>query len=246
MSVVRARFIGVSYTMPGGRCLACGGGRVSHDTVMTPTTRFSDRVENYIKARPSYPKAFYEFLEGELGIGKVVADIGSGTGISARPLLERGCTVIGVEPNEPMRQAAERLLAEFANFRSVDGTAEATSLADDSVDAILAAQAFLREYEDLLIEQGTDYARVRHENVHDAAIAEFFAPGVAQSREFENAQHFDETNFIARVFSSSYTPSVGDPRYAPMLEAVQRLFARHAKDGRVRFEYDTRVHYGRW
>jgi ubiquinone/menaquinone biosynthesis C-methylase UbiE len=215
-------------------------------------------------------------------MGKVVADIGSGTGISARPLLERGCTVIGVEPNEPMRQAAERLLAEFAGFRSVDGTAEATNLADQSVDAILAAQAFhwfdrerakaefrrilkpggvmilvwnerrtdstpfLREYEAMLIEQGTDYARVRHENVDDAAIAAFFAPAIARKREFDNAQHFDEAGFVARVFSSSYTPSAGDPRYAAMLDAVRKLFAKHAKDGKVSFEYDTRVHYGRW
>ena len=54
----------------------------------------------------------------------------------------KGCTVHGVEPNKEMREAAEGLLAGYANFRSVNGTAEATTLADQSVDFVTAAQAF--------------------------------------------------------------------------------------------------------
>jgi SAM-dependent methyltransferase len=108
------------------------------------TQRFSDRVEHYVRSRPNYPDAFYEFLWTELGLTPdgAVADIGSGTGISARPLLAKGNTVYGIEPNGPMRQAAERGLAGYANFRSIDATAEATTLPAASVDLILAAQAF--------------------------------------------------------------------------------------------------------
>src|SRR5690242_14365495 len=108
------------------------------------TQRFSDRVENYVRARPSYPDAFFDFLRSEIGLTSdwAVADIGSGTGISAGPLLKNGNTVCGIEPNAPMRQAAERLLAAYPRFRSVDATAEATSLPDGSVDLALAAQAF--------------------------------------------------------------------------------------------------------
>jgi SAM-dependent methyltransferase len=71
-----------------------------------------------------------------------VADVGSGTGIFTRLLLERGHTVFAVEPNEPMRLAAEAALAGERRFRSVDGRAEATTLADASVDLVTAAQAF--------------------------------------------------------------------------------------------------------
>jgi SAM-dependent methyltransferase len=109
-----------------------------------PKERFSTRVLHYARSRPSYPPVFYRFLETVLALpaSATIADIGSGTGISARPLLESGHTVIGVEPNTPMRRAAEQLLARFPNFRSVDAAAESTTLPDASVDLVLAAQAF--------------------------------------------------------------------------------------------------------
>jgi ubiquinone/menaquinone biosynthesis C-methylase UbiE len=72
----------------------------------------------------------------------VVADVGSGTGILTRALLETGAKVFGVEPNREMREAAERLLKESPRFQSVAGTAEATTLPDSSVDLIAAGQSF--------------------------------------------------------------------------------------------------------
>lgn len=107
-------------------------------------TRFSNRVADYIRYRPSYPAEVLAILEREAGLqpGAVVADIGSGTGISAEMFLKHGCTVFGVEPNEPMRSAAERLLAGYPKFRSIAATAEATTLPDASIDLITAAQAF--------------------------------------------------------------------------------------------------------
>jgi len=72
----------------------------------------------------------------------IVADIGSGPGISAKPFLERGNQVYGVEPNEAMRAAAEELMSGYPKFVSINGTAENTTLPDDSVDLVIAAQAF--------------------------------------------------------------------------------------------------------
>src|SRR2546430_17738249 len=107
-------------------------------------SRFNNRVENYIAYRPKYPAAVAEFLRNELGLSaaSVVADVGSGTGILSELLLQAGCTVFGVEPNAAMRAAAERLLAAYPNFKSVVGTAEATTLTDASVDFVTAGQAF--------------------------------------------------------------------------------------------------------
>ncbi len=109
-----------------------------------PTRRFSDRVAQYVQARPSYPDAVVEFLRTVAGVGPegVVADVGSGTGISSALFLRAGCTVFAVEPNAEMRRAAERLLGSHAGFRSVAGSAEATTLPDRSVDWVVAAQAF--------------------------------------------------------------------------------------------------------
>jgi ubiquinone/menaquinone biosynthesis C-methylase UbiE len=107
------------------------------------TSRFSDRVENYVRYRPGYPAEVMQTLRSECGLGPshVIADIASGTGIWTRMLLENGNTVIGIEPNTEMREAGERLLAPFPKFTSAAGTAEATTLADHSVDFVTAAQA---------------------------------------------------------------------------------------------------------
>lgn len=108
------------------------------------TTRFSDRVENYIRYRPGYPPSVLACLVGEFGLRSdhLIADVGSGTGISAEVFLRHGCTVYGVEPNPDMRAAAERLLAAYPRFSSINGTAERTTLPNASVDWIVAAQAF--------------------------------------------------------------------------------------------------------
>ena len=106
--------------------------------------RFSDRVENYIKYRPGYPDEIIPTLQLEIGLmaDDIIADIGSGTGLSAKLFLENGNTVYGVEPNEPMRKAAEGLLSEYENFHSIHGSSESTNLKDNSIDLIVCAQAF--------------------------------------------------------------------------------------------------------
>lgn len=108
------------------------------------TTRFSNRVQDYIRYRPGYPPALLDCLRGEFGLRPehTIADIGSGTGISAELFLQHGNPVIGIEPNDEMRAAAERLLAGYPKFRSVAGTAEATGLPAASVDWLIAGQAF--------------------------------------------------------------------------------------------------------
>ncbi|MGA7130288.1 MAG: hypothetical protein WBZ19_28505, partial [Chthoniobacterales bacterium] len=96
---------------------------------MDSTQRFSDRVENYAKFRPNYPDALIRFVLERLPAPAVIADIGSGTGILSDQLLGAGYTVLGVEPNGPMRLEAERRLGTRSRFHSVAGTAEATTLA---------------------------------------------------------------------------------------------------------------------
>jgi SAM-dependent methyltransferase len=111
---------------------------------MLPTERFSSRVDNYVKYRPHYPMEIIPALEKATGLQPhhIMADIGSGTGISAELFLHHGNFVYGVEPNREMREAGERYLATYKNFRSIDGTAEMTTLPDTSINYIVAGQAF--------------------------------------------------------------------------------------------------------
>jgi SAM-dependent methyltransferase len=71
-----------------------------------------------------------------------VADVGSGTGFLTELFLENGNPVFGIEPNREMREAGERLLQKHELFTSVEGTAEATTLRDQSADFVVAGQAF--------------------------------------------------------------------------------------------------------
>ena len=109
-----------------------------------PTQRFSDRVEAYVKFRPGYPVELVQTLLQVTRLGKdaVVADVGSGTGLLTRLLLDQGLRVFAIEPNTNMRDAAEALLADYPLFSSIDAPAERTGLADNSLDLITAAQAF--------------------------------------------------------------------------------------------------------
>ncbi len=108
-----------------------------------PTQRFSTRVDNYARYRPTYPPEAIELMRNECGLtpGSIIANVASGTGIFTRLLLENGNRVYGVEPNPEMRRAGEQFLASYPKFTSVDGTAEATTLPDHCVDFVTAVQA---------------------------------------------------------------------------------------------------------
>jgi SAM-dependent methyltransferase len=244
-----------------------------------PTTRFTDRVENYIKYRPSYPVEVIEYLksEGILKSDSVIADIGSGTGISAELFLKNGNTVYGVEPNDAMREAAEKLLSGYPNFISLPGTAEAPPIPDGYFDLIICAQAFhwfdiprvkiefkrilkptgricliwnerildgnpfLIAYEKLLLKYGTDYKNVRHENIDEKKLNEFFEGGYIK-KTFPNKQVFDLAGVTGRLLSSSYTPQYDSPLYEPMLAELNEIFEKNQKNGKIEFLYDTNVY----
>lgn len=255
---------------------------LDHSGSLHSTERFSARVENYVKYRPSYPDAVIGFLRDAVGLKPQhrIADIGSGTGISTELFLKNGNTVYAVEPNRDMREAAERLLKAYPDFHSVAGTAEATTLPASTMDVAVAAQAFhwfdrpkaaaefrrilkpdgvavliwnvrrtdatpfLIEYEKLLLTFGTDYQAVRHENIDAAALHEFFG-ALYSSQTFPFAQSLDYTGLRGRLESSSYVPASGQPQYAEMIAALERLFNTHQENSAVRVEYDTVVYHGK-
>lgn len=109
-----------------------------------PTKRFTDRVANYVKYRPGYPKEVIDYLEKECHLSghSNIADVGAGTGIFTKLLLEQGHKVYAVEPNDAMREEADRQLSQFDKYHSMIGTADKTGLSAQSVDMIVCAQAF--------------------------------------------------------------------------------------------------------
>lgn len=245
--------------------------------------RFSNRVENYVKYRPGYPPEVLDLFREEMNLQKtaVIADIGSGTGISAKLFLENGNTVFGVEPNELMREAAGNFLKDFPNFKSACGTAENTNLPDKSIDFVIAAQAFhwfdkektrnefrrilrpkgfvaliwnerqldtnnfLREYENLLINFGNDYEKVRHDNIGEESLSEFFQTDFRQNS-YLNAQTLDLEGLKGRILSSSYMPSENDSKFDPMTRELRRVFDKYAENGKIQVLYNTNVFYAQF
>jgi SAM-dependent methyltransferase len=130
-------------SLPGWRRTCARAGDLASPPVTDPTRRFSNRVEYYVRYRPTYPTAVLDLLKAECDLtsASVVADVGSGTGILSELFLKNGNRVFGVEPNCQMREAAELLLAGYPGFTSVSGKAEATTLDDKSVDFVTAGQA---------------------------------------------------------------------------------------------------------
>jgi SAM-dependent methyltransferase len=247
-----------------------------------PTLRFSSRVQNYLKYRPHYPRAVITTLREECQLTStgLIADIGSGTGLLTELFLQNGNPVMAVEPNREMRVAGECCLGSYPNFYSIAGRAEATTLADQSVDFVTAGQAFhwfdrhtaraefirilkpggwvvlvwnerdtratpfLVAYEQLLQRYATDYAQVDHKRVDEVALGNFYGVQGFKSKAFQHRQDFDYASVQGRLLSSSYAPEVGHPDHEAMLAELAKIYQANAVNGRVRFEYQTKLYYG--
>ena len=239
---------------------------------MNPVDRFSDRVGDYVKYRPSYPQAAIDrVLEGLSPSQAIAADIGAGTGISARLLAEKGVRVIAIEPNAPMRQAAApHALVEFR-----DATAETTGLADAAVDLVTCFQSFhwfdpestLLEFHRILNTGGRLAVVWNERDRHDEFTAEYtrlikiasdYHPaeqrrmaiepllssslfGNVQQYRFAYQQPLDFDGIVGRAMSTSYIPRAGAARDR-LIADLQQLYAKNCNDdGFVTLIYTTSV-----
>jgi hypothetical protein len=104
---------------------------------------------------------------------------------------------------------------------------------------------FSAEYEDLLQRLSTDYGRVDHRRIDSAEIARFFEHESWRSVSFPNHQDFNWDGIRGRLLSSSYAPLPGSPKYAPMMEELEGMFAKFQQDGQVKLIYETKMYVGR-
>ncbi len=248
-----------------------------HNYRFNPKTRFSSRVENYIKYRPSYPYKIISFLQEKAILIKssIIADVGSGTGILSKLFLENGNKVYGIEPNKDMRNASEIFLKDFSNFVSIDGSAESTGLDDNSIDLIVAGQAFhwfdvkqtKKEFKRVL--KPEKYVvliwnnRIKKGNSFCEEYEKFVSEYGTDYKEvrknekninkffqyelktFENFQTLDLEGFKGRTLSTSYMPLESDPVFPEMANDLKLIFETHQRDGIVKFVYKTEVCYGK-
>jgi SAM-dependent methyltransferase len=96
---------------------------------------FGDDAEQYDRIRPRYPAALIDRLMGEGP--RDVLDVGCGTGIVARHLTDRGCAVLGLEPDARMAEVARR-----HGVHVEAGTIEEWDPAGRRFDLLTAGQAW--------------------------------------------------------------------------------------------------------
>jgi SAM-dependent methyltransferase len=240
-----------------------------------PTKRFSSRVENYVLYRPSYPEELLEVLARDCGLTAAsrIADIGSGTGLLSALFLDYGCEVFGVEPNRDMRLAGEKVFEGQTRFHSIDGLAEATTLADGSIDIVTAGQAFhwfepdaaRREFRRILRPGGwvalvwNERARgpgfmaayeelVRHYSAERPHVKEEELDRFFETWRFErlsNSQQLDFEGLRGRFLSSSQSPMPGQPHYEKALADLEVVFDQYQQQDRVTLAYDTEIYLGK-
>ena len=237
---------------------------------LDPRARFSTAAERYHRHRPAYPVALFDWLirYARLAPGAPVADIGCGTGISTRQLVERGLDVVGVDPNEDMLAYARAA----GGARYERGEAAATGLPAAAFDLVTVAQAFhwfevplaLREirrvlrpgracvafwnlrgaspfneeYDRLLRQHSTEYAVLEKPAATTATLRERPEIHDVEETELPNRQRLDREGLVGRAWSSSYVTH-GLADPEGFERALGDLFERHARDGAVDFVYRT-------
>lgn len=112
-------------------------------------------------------------------------------------------------------------------------------------DRRTAGTPLLEEYERLLLEYGTDYREVSVKYAEESMLAALYGPSEIRTKNFDNEQVFDLEGLRGRLTSSSYSPQPSHPNFNPMMRALESLFRRHEREGRVVVAYDTKVFYGR-
>lgn len=102
---------------------------------------FGSQAAAYERGRPSYPPEAVDWLLSPAAGSPVrdVLDLGAGTGKLTTRLVERGLNVVAVDP---IAEMLDVLRTALPSTPALLGTAEQIPLPDNSIDAVLVAQAW--------------------------------------------------------------------------------------------------------
>ena len=216
---------------------------------------FTDRAQAYAKTRPGYPEEAIEYINSLVPPDAVFADIGAGTGKFTELLARHGNKVFAVEPNADMREQLKITLAPFSNTIIVDGSAEATTLAGNSIDFIVSAQALnwfdLAAFKTECQRIGkNDYTVItlfnnKPDDVHSISRYQKSTEAFYKNpviREFPNPIYFTRDNWLLYLSSMAGVPQKNAPGYKAYVAEMNEVFDRESTDGILRLDLVTKVY----
>lgn len=218
------------------------------------TENFTGKAEAYAKGRPGYPSAVIETIVGLAPSGAVFADIGAGTGKFTVKLAERSYSLFAVEPNADMRRQLTITLAPFPNVKIIDGTAEATTLPNHSVDILTVAHAlhwfnpdaFRAECRRVIKPGGLVIAIYNLTpggemiNLSKQVTDAFFSEPMTW--EFSNPMDYTRDNWLAYIASQDNNPLPNTPEYNAHIAAVNAVFDRDSAGGLLHCDRVTKIY----
>jgi len=219
------------------------------------TEAFTGRARAYVMARPGYPDEAIEYIRGLAPVDAVFADVGAGTGKLTELIAGYGYEIFAVEPNADMREQLAITLAPFSNARIVDGLAEATTLADHSVDVITCAQtlnrvdidAFRIECQRIsklepIVVSLYNYNPDEMESVlrYEKSTGAFYRNPVV--KEFSNPIFLTRDKWILYFSSMEGVPRKGDLGYEKHIAEINEIFDRDNVGGVLCLNLVTKVY----
>ena len=218
------------------------------------TEIFTGKAQAYANARPGYPDEVLEYISTLTRTDAVFADIGAGTGKFTILLAKRGYNLFAVEPNADMREQLYSTLINYPNAKIVTGSAENTTISDDSVDVVTCAQALHWFNPDAFL---AECRRIGKANALVIAIYNNTPGGssIAHSKlstdvffknptvqEFPNTIFYTRDNWLQYMTSHSHNPLPSDPGYNAHIAEMNTLFDHENVNGLLRRDVVTKVY----
>lgn len=221
---------------------------------------FNGKAQFY-KARPTYPNECIDFLISKFNLNEnsVIADIGAGTGILSVPFLERGMTVLSVEPNTGMFNELKNNLSKYEKSFCYQAMAEETTLKDSSCDLIVVGSAlhwFEIERFRAECERICDLKKVIILQIHNyfesdkrslslpeytdpciKATKALFAQMKIEEKRFEYELEYDKDRFINENLSLGYAPLPEDEGFKNFVEKWSQSYKKYYGENSAKFPF---------
>jgi ubiquinone/menaquinone biosynthesis C-methylase UbiE len=220
---------------------------------------FTGKALDYSKARPGYPIEAIEYIHKLARPNTIFADIGAGTGKFTELLARYGYEIYAIEPNIDMGEQLIITLSSFPNTKIVYGTAEGTTLSDNSIDFIICAQSIgwfnldafrlecyrIGKPDATIISiynciSGDNYNPSNNRMTNKRATEIFFRNPVI--REYSNPIYYSREKWLQSNASISDNPQPSDIEYDTHIAKINKIFDRDNVNGILKQNFTTKMY----